>query len=135
MNRDWKHGKFEVCDAAGVRETEAGMVRGPFSLGGEGRSASCTHLVHVPSGQPIALFADEALAMSAAGILEAFGDWSARIPIDSAPGVEALVGAGFYATGQYDGPSYVWNRAGARAASGGESPPLFEKKFWDFELS
>lgn len=119
MSRDWARGEFAVCDEAGERETEAGIVRGPFgifSLDGDGRSASWSYLVHIPTGQPIALFIDEALAMSAANVLEPLGDWSAAIPIDNAPGVEALVGAGFYTTGQYDGPSYVWKRSGARAA-------------------
>lgn len=112
-------GEFEVCDAAGVRETEAGIVRGPFgifSLGGDDWSASWSYLVHVPTGQSIALFADEALAMGAADVLEPFGDWSADIPVDDAPGVEALVSAGFYTTGQSDGPNQVWKRLAARAA-------------------
>lgn len=119
MIRDWTRGEFAVCDGEGERETEAGIVRGAFgifSLGGDGRSASWSYLIHIPTGQPLALFADEALAMSAANVLEPLDDWSADILADVASGTAALVGAGFYTTGQHDGPSHVWDRPAARSA-------------------
>ena len=134
---EFLEGEFEVCDAAGERETEAGIVRGPFgifSLGGEGRSASWSYLIHIPSGQTLALFSDEALAMSAANVLSRSATGLPTSRLTMGPASRRWSAPGSTRPGKATGRTKFGNawRRGRHEREGGHRPPFDFRKSLGF---
>ena len=69
-----------------------------------------THLIHVPTGRSVYLFETRELAQKAAGVLAEMDDWSEGIPSDLDRIMHAVLDAGFYPSGVFDGlGSHVWS--------------------------
>ena len=122
LDQGWKRGGFDVAERAGGVFPVDGWSRdnfGVFSVGGDGRSESWAYLVHLPSGTPLGLFFDKALAKCAGRIFEQLHDWSEDVPDDAEAGTQALIDAGFYVTGEHDAAgNHVWYWAQSAARDG-----------------
>lgn len=117
----WERRDFEVAIGLGALRCVDGWTRENFGIYEclhDGRSLA--YLVHVPTGDALALFCDPALAHSAAEIVEGLGDCSNEYP----PGSEVLASwmrAGFFVKGDHNELGdhiWYWSASAARAGAG-----------------